>query len=128
MGRLGALRVPGRARGVKDHRGVGVAGVRDPEVGGGGGEQIGEATPSTTMVSAPACSAPPGLLGEPVPREQQPGPGVAQVVGDLPPLEQRVHRDDDAARPEHAVVLDRDLGDVGHREANPVAGPEAALV
>ena len=129
VGQLGALRVPGRARGVEDHRGVLIAGVRHREVGGGGGQQIGEADPVHHDGLRPGLlRAGPRLLGERVPGEQQPGPGVAQVVGDLPPLEQRVHRDDDAARPEHAVVHHRDLGDVGHHQADPVAGLEAALV
>ncbi len=69
-----------------------------------------------------------GLVRERVPGEDQPGPGVAQVIGDLPGLEQRVHRDDHAAGPEHAVVHHGDFGDVGHHDADPVAGLEAALV
>ena len=69
-----------------------------------------------------------GLVGERVPGEHQPGPGVAQVVGDLPRLEQRVHRDDHAAGAENAVVHHGDLGHVRHHDADPVAGLEAALV
>ena len=103
--------------------------LRDLVIRGGRGQQIGEAGPvhddefGLGLLRAAAC-----LVRERMPGEDQPGPGVAEVVGDLPRLEQRVHRDDHAAGPEHAVVHHGDLGDVGHHDADPVAGLEAALV
>ena len=99
------------------------------EVRADGGQQTGEADPvhddgfRLGLVGAAAC-----LVRERMPGEDQPGPGVAEVVGDLPRLEQGVHRDDDAAGAEHAVVHHGDLRDVGHHDADPVAGLEAALV
>ena len=129
VGELGALRVAGRARGVEDHRGVLVVGVHDLEIRGDGGQQIGEADSvhddgfRLSLVGAAA-----GLVRERVPGEDKTGPGVAQVIGDLPRLEQGVHRDDHAAGAEHAVVHHGDLGHVGHHDADPVAGLEAALV
>ena len=103
--------------------------VRDLEVRGGGGQQVGEADRvHDDGFRLGLLGAGAGLVRERVPGEDQPGPGVAEVVGDLPRLEQRVHRDDHAAGPEHAVVHHGDLGDVGHHDADPVAGLEAALV
>ena len=99
MGEFGALRLAGRAGGVKDHRGVLVIPVRDLVVRVDGGQQIGKADlvdddgVRPGLLGAAAC-----LVSERMPGEDQPGPGVAEVVGDLSHLEQRVHRDDDAAR------------------------------
>jgi hypothetical protein len=53
--------------------------------------------------------------------------GVAEVVGDLPPLEQHVQRDDHRARLEDPVVDHREVGQVRARERDLVAGPDAAL-
>ena len=103
--------------------------VRDPVIRGGRGQQVGEAGPvHDDDFRLGLLGAAAGLVRERVPGEDQPGPGVAQVIGDLPRLEQRVHRDDHAAGAEHAVVHHGDLGDVGHHDADPVAGLEAALV
>ena len=125
---LSALRVAGRAGGVEDHRGVLVVGVRYVIIRGGRGQQAGEADPVHDDGLGPGLlRAGPGLVREPVPGEDQPGPGVAQVIGDLARLEQRVHRDDRAAGPEHPVVHHGDLGDVGHHDPDPVTGLEAAL-
>jgi hypothetical protein len=139
VGELGALRVAGRARGVEDHRGVLVVGVGDLEVGGDGGQQIGEAVPvdddelgfglrSARLAWAYGRGSLAGRVREPVPGEDQPGPGVAEVVGDFPPLKQRVHGDDHTAGPEHTVVDHGDLGDVGHHDPDPVTGPQTAFV
>ena len=65
------------------------------------------------------------LGAEAVPGEQQLGARVLQVEGDLAPLEQHVHRHDDAAGPQHAVVGDRELGDVGQHHPDPVARLDA---
>ena len=65
------------------------------------------------------------LGGEAVPGEQQLRAGVLQVEGDLAPLQQHVHRHDDAAGAQHAVVGDRELGDVGQHHADPVARLDA---
>ena len=94
MGELGTFRVAGRAGGVEDHRGVLVAGIRDLEVRGHGGEQAGEAVPvhddglRLGLPGAGLFCAAPGLIRERVPGEHQPGPGVAEVIGDLARLEQ----------------------------------------
>ena len=45
-----------------------------------------------------------GVLGEALPGEQQLGARVLQVEGHLALLEQHVHRHDDAAGAQHAVV------------------------
>ena len=63
-----------------------------------------------------------------VPGEDQLGLGVAEVERDLALLEQHVHRHDDAAGAEHAVVGDRELGDVREHDPDPVAGLDAALL
>ena len=129
VGELGALRVARGTRGVEDHRGVLVVGIRDLVVRVDGGQQVGEADRvHDDGFRLGLLGAAAGLVRERMPGEDQPGPGVAQVVGDLPRLEQGVHRDDHAAGAEHAVVHHGDLGDVGHHDADPVAGLEAALV
>src|SRR6185437_5038616 len=57
------------------------------------------------------------LVFERVPGEDQPGAAVAEVERDLAPLEQHVHRHDDAAGAQHRVVDDRELGDVGEHHS-----------
>ncbi len=94
-----------------------------------GGQQIGKADlVDDDELGVRLLGAGAGLVREGMPGEHQAGPGVAEVVGDLPRLEQRVHRDDDPARAKDAVVHDGDLGDVGHHDPDPVAGPETSLV
>ena len=118
--------LPGCARGVEDHRGVVVGPVRQP------------GRPASR--SRAGCRTWPGRPRSPRrqppsrrPRLQRRPPcqakitrraGVAQVVGDLAGLEQRVHRHHDAARPQHAEVDDGELRDVGQHEPDPVARPE----
>ena len=66
-------------------------------------------------------------VGELVPGEDQLRLGVAEVERDLALLEQHVHRHDDAAGAQHAVVGDRELGHVREHHPDAVAGLEAAL-
>jgi hypothetical protein len=60
-----------------------------------------------------------------MPREDQPRSRVGQVVRDLSRLEQRVHRDNDRAGPEHPVVDGGKRRDVRQHQADPVTGPDA---
>ena len=81
-----------------------------------------KASGSTSISSTPASAAPSrASVGEAVPGEQQLRAGVLEVEGDLAPLQQHVHRHDDAAGAEHAVVGDRELEDVGQHHPDPVA-------
>ena len=81
--------------------------------------RLGEAGRRTRRIdadhsSASAFCAPlPASSAHAIPGEDQPCSGVAEVVGDLPRLEQRVHRDDDAAGAQHAVVDDGESGRLG---------------
>ena len=128
MGELGALRLAGRAGCIEEHCGVLAVPVRDLVVGGGGGEEIAEAGRiDDDRLRVRVLGAAARFVRELVPGEDQPGPGVAEVIGDLSPLEQRVHRDDHTACAEHAIVGDGELGDVGLHDPDPVAGLEAAL-
>ncbi len=129
VGELGALRVAGRAGGVEDHRGVLVVTLHDLVIRGDRGQQIGEAAPvHDDGFRLGLFGAAAGLVRERMPGEHQPGPGVAQIIGDLPRLEQRVHRDDHAAGAEHPVVHHGDLGDVRPHDPHPVARFETAFV
>ena len=126
---LGAFGLAGGARGVEDDRGV-VLGPVDDTVGGLVlGEDVGErrridlddlraGDPGRTL---------PGIGGRAAPGEDQPGTRVGQVVGDLSGLEQRVHRYDDTAGPEHAVVERGELRNVGEHDRDPVARLDTAL-
>jgi len=106
MGELGALRPAGRAGGVKDHRGILTVPVRGLVVRGGGSQEIAEAGRiDDDRLCVRVLGAAARFVRELVPGEDQPGPGVAEVIGDLSPLEQRVHRDNHTARAEHAIVL-----------------------
>ena len=128
MGELGALRLAGRAGGIEEHCGVLAVPVRDLVVRGGGGEEIAEAGRiDDDRLRVRVLGAAARFVRELMPGEDQPGPGVAEVISHLPPLEQRVHRDDHTARAEHAIVGDGELGDVGLHDPHPVAGLEAAL-
>ena len=53
-----------------------------------------------------------GRLGELVPGDEHRAPASDEVVGDLARLEQRVHRHDDRAEAQRAVVDDREVRDV----------------
>src|SRR5208282_3319752 len=82
VGEFGALRVAGRARGVEDHRGVLVVGVRDLVIRGGRGQQVGEADRvHDDGFGLGLLGADARLVRERVPGEEAPGPGVAQVIG-----------------------------------------------
>jgi hypothetical protein len=59
-------------------------------------------------------------IGELVPREQQRGAGIVQVVADLALLEQHVHRDDRCAQPQRAVVARREVRDVRQHDPHAV--------
>ena len=77
---------------------------------------------------SPAFSAPVrGLLGEPVPREQQLGAGVLEVVRDLAPLEEDVHGDDHGARPHDPVVDDGEVRDVRQHHPDAIARTDATI-
>jgi hypothetical protein len=126
---LGTLRPPGRAGGVQDHRGVLIGTGRDLVIRGDRGQQVGEAAPVHHDGLRPGLlGAAARLAGEHVPGEDKTRPGIAQVIGHLPHLEQRVHRDDHPAGPEHAVVHHGNLGDVRHHDPDPVPGLDAPLV
>ena len=128
VGELGALRLAGRAGGIEEHRGVLAVPVCHLLVRGGGGQEIAEADRiDDDRLRVRVLGAAARFVRELVPGEDQPRPGVAEVISHLPPLEQRVHRDDHTARAEHAVVGDGELGDVGHHDPDPVAGLETAL-
>ena len=81
MGELGTLRLAGRAGGVEDHRRVLVVAVRDLVVRGDGGQHTGEADRVHDDRFRPGLlGAAASLAGERMPGEDQPGPGVAEVV------------------------------------------------
>jgi hypothetical protein len=61
-----------------------------------------------------------GLLGHVLPGEDDLCPGVLEVVLDLATLEQWVHRYDDRTRREGSVEQDREGGDVGQHQTDPV--------
>ncbi len=69
-----------------------------------------------------------GLLGHPVPGEDQPGARVAEVVADLPRLEQWVHRHDDPAGTEHAVVDGGEVREVRQHDGDFVARLDAPVL
>ncbi len=68
-----------------------------------------------------------GGVRELVPGEDQLGLRVAEVERDLALLEQYVHRHNDSAGAEHAVVGDRELGNVRQHDPDAVARLEAAV-
>ena len=69
----------------------------------------------------------PRRLGALVPGEEEAGRRIGQVERDLALLEQHVHRHDDAARAQDAVVGDRELRDVREHQADGVAVAQAEL-
>src|SRR5271165_5201743 len=126
VGELGALRLAGRAGCIEEHCGVLAGPVRDLVLRGGGGEEIAEAGRiDDDRLRVRVLGAAARFVRELMPGKDQPGPGVAEVISHLPPLEQRVHRDDHTACAEHAIVGDGELGDVGLHDPDPVAGLEA---
>ena len=128
VGELGTLGLARGARRVEQHRGVIVGRVGDGRVRRGRAHLLLEvARLDEQALGARLLGAGLGVVGEPVPGEDQLGPRVRQVVGDLALLEQHVHRHDDAAGPQHAVVADREVRDVGQHDPDPVAALEAVL-
>ena len=124
---LGALRLAGRARRVEDHRGVVAVDLGDVLVGLVGEDQALDLARLDLDDLDVAGLLRPGLGGlhEAVPGEQQLGLRIGQVVGDLAALEQHVHRHDDGARAQHAVVDGREVRDVGQHDPDAVAGADA---
>src|SRR3954447_18160397 len=125
---LGALGLAGRARRVEDDGGVVVGAVGDV------GQRVVLADELLELprldedaLRARVVRALLGRLGEVVPREQDLRLGVGEGELHLTPLQQHVHRDDDAARAQHAVVGDREVRDVGQHHADAVAGLEALV-
>ncbi len=128
MGQFRALRLTGRPRCVEDHRGVVLVPLDHVFGERGRGEQRVESAgidDHRIGLGLPCAGA--YLVGEGGPGEQQPGARVAEVVGDLPGLEQGVHRNDDAARPEHAEVGDGEIRAVGQHDRDLVAWFDAAV-
>ena len=127
VGQLGALRAAGGARGVEDHRRVVVGDLgealdrRQRLQRRGEGRRL-----DLDQLGAGVGGAVAGLAAEPVPGKQQLRAGVVEVVGDLAPLQQDVHRDDDPPGSQHAVVGDGELGHVRQHHPDPVAGLEPA--
>ena len=69
-----------------------------------------------------------GLVGEGGCAEQRLGAAVGQVVGHLPRLEQRVHRDRDGAAIDDSVKHDGECGSVGQHYAHPVTRFDSGLL
>ncbi len=137
---LGALGRAGRTARVEDHGGVVGVDVRDLAERLGLGQQLLErAGLDGDQLGAGLLGAGGGGLLEVAPAEHDLGARVLQVERDLAALEQHVHRDDDAARTQHAVVGEREVRDVREHDPDPVAllhplgleqpgDPRAALV
>ena len=128
VGQFGTLGLAGGPRGVEDDGGVVVVPIGDSgrrgesrqhhlELAGCDGHHLGAGLGRTLG----------RLLGAPGPGDDDAGAGVAEVVGHLPGLEQRVHRHHDAAGPQDPVVRHREGQDVGDHDPDPVAGSDAAL-
>ena len=119
----------GRARRVEDHRGVVAARGRrrSPRGSTSASDLLELAGLDHDAVGAGLVRARLRVVGEAVPREQQLGAGVAEVEGDLAALEQHVHRHDDAAGAQHAVVEDREVRDVGQHDPDAVARLDATV-
>jgi hypothetical protein len=67
------------------------------------------------------------VIGEPLPGKEQLRARVLEVEGHLALSEQHVHRHDDAAGAQDAVVDDREIGDVGQHDPDAVPAGEAVL-
>jgi hypothetical protein len=118
---LGTLRLASGARGVEDHRGVVLLPLDHLQDRLRGREHLAEhGRVDDDRLSLGLLRAGRRLVREPVPGEDQPAAGVTEIVGDLPRLEQRVHRDDHAAGAQHAVVDHGELRGVGQHDPNPV--------
>jgi len=103
VGELGPLRLAGRAGGVEDHRGVLVVPLRDLVIRVGGGQQAGEADRvHDDRFRLSLLRAAVRGVRERVPGEDQPGPGVAEVIGDLRRAELRQSLDQRRGTPRGA--------------------------
>ena len=79
-------------------------------------------------LSAHFVGAGAGLVGEAGCPEQRLGAAVGQVVGHLPRLEQRVHRDRDGAAIDDPVERDGECGRIGQHHADPVPRFDSGLL
>ena len=126
VGELGALGLAGGARGVEQHDRVVVVAVGDLVVRLVLGQQLEEPVGlDGDAVDADGGGGLAGLVGHRLPREDDRGAGVLEVVLHLAGLQQRVHRDDDRAGAEHAVEQHRERRHVRQHQADPVAGTDA---
>ncbi len=95
--------------------------------------QVGDQVHQAGVVDNPALGAHlvgtgVGLVGEGGCPEQRLGAAVGQVVGHLPRLEQRIHRDRDGAAIDDPVKRDGECGGVGQHHAHPVTRLDAGLL
>ena len=121
VGQLGALRLARGARGVEEHRDVLRGGAGQARGWFEDRQRCGEGSRLDLDQLCPGVGGSHSrLLGEAVPGEQELRARVLQVEGDLSPLQEHVHRHDDATGAQHAVVGDREVGDVGQHHPDPV--------
>ncbi|MCU0283733.1 MAG: hypothetical protein MUD13_07530 [Candidatus Nanopelagicales bacterium] len=122
---LGALRAARGPRRVEHDGGVLVVTVdqRDRLVRHHGAEELRRHHADELRARLRRALA--GLLGDAVPGEEDARLRVAQHVGELAGLVERVDRHDDPAGPEDAVVDDRHVRDVRQRHRHPVARRDA---
>ena len=145
VGQFGALGLPGGSAGVQDHRGTGLRGCHILErgrlavrelrqglrVGSGrsGGRVGGEQDEVLTARGAPVrgeARLAQRQFGRALEAEVRRGPGVREVVGDLPLGEQHVQRHHGRAGLQDAVVDDREARQVRTGEGHLVAPLDAA--
>ena len=99
-----------------------------PVLRGGGSEHCLElARRHQQTLGASGGRAGQSVLGEAVPGQHQFRLRVAQVERHLTGLEQHVHRHHHGAGPQDAVIGRGKLRHVGQHDADPVAGPHAAV-
>ena len=124
MGQFGTLGRAGGTRRVQDDRGV-----RPGPVDGTGHRRrtVVEVRADDEAVGAGLSGTERGGFGAPRRGEDEAGLRVAEVVGDLALLQQRVHRYHDGTGAQDAVVDDRELGDVGQHDRDPVTRAHLAL-
>ena len=128
VGQGGALRRSGGAGGVDDHGAVTIFTRLDLPDRRHPREQAFEiAGRNRDIVDSGRCRSGPRRFVEAIPAEQDLRPGIGQVVFDLAVPEQRIQRHDDTAEAKGGEVNDREIGDVGHQQADPVAGPDSAV-
>jgi hypothetical protein len=126
VGELGALRGPGGPRGVEDHGGVLGLSVGDLLRRLGLGHQALElARRDEHELAVGLVGARLGRLREVMPGEQDLRARVGEVEADLAALEQHVHRHDDGAETQDAVVARGEVRNVRKHDAHPIAGLDA---